>query len=500
MNRGRCVIGGLLAATALVVMPCSHVLAFRLYNPMPEYQNSDVPRIRWWPADPSPPPGNLPRMPIRYYVNPMNSDMGGETVDMVQAAAAAWADLDGSDISFDYRGQLTGDDGRGEVNDDRNTVSFGGDQADFPTGTLGWTRFWFSLDRTVDISGGRSFHVMTEFDIIMNDEDFRIGTPSQVQNDPTLFDGLGVLAHEFGHALGFVHSSDDEQEDNQILREATMFRFQQQGDPSKATPNEDDQDAANFSYTGTPTVSSVNPADGSTDVGTTLTVNGSGFVRESQYYETWFENGFSNGPEVRIDGTLCTDVEVVSTSRITCGAPPMSPGTYNIVVVNPDGRSDEYTYILPAPSDLEVDTGFVTLSESSPAAVVTVSNTGGGTLHWHAASAAPQVSLIPKSGSGDGSVTIQTTDFTAAWETAVTFTNDADPSDIETVIVAVLRRVGLPGDVDGNGSVDAVDIQIVINAALGVTETGHSDIDGDGEVSALDVQLVINAALGLDFM
>ena len=60
--------------------------------------------------------------------------------------------------------------------------------------------------------------------------------------------------------------------------------------------------------------------------------------------------------------------------------------------------------------------------------------------------------------------------------------------------------LGLPGDVDGSSSVDATDIQRVINAALGVTETGTSDIDGDGDVSAVDVQLVINAALGLDIM
>jgi hypothetical protein len=59
-------------------------------------------------------------------------------------------------------------------------------------------------------------------------------------------------------------------------------------------------------------------------------------------------------------------------------------------------------------------------------------------------------------------------------------------------------RLGLPGDVDGSGSVDAIDIQAVINAALGIVGEGDYDIDGDGKVSAVDVQLVINAVLGLD--
>jgi len=455
MNRGRWVIKGLLAAAALVVMPCSHVRAFRLHNPIPAYPQSAVaPRMRWWPADSMPPHSRIPRMPIQYYVNTKNSDMGGSTVSIVRSAAAAWAKLDGSDISFDYRGQLTGDDGRGDRNDDRNTVSFGGDLA---AGVLGWTSFWFELDTTVEISGNRTFHVMTEFDIIMNDADHRIGTPSQVQSDRTLFDGLSTLTHEFGHALGFAHSSEDEHEGNPVIRDATMFYLQQQGDTSMATLNEDDVDAANFSYTGTPTISSVNPADGSTGGGTTLTVNGTGFVRESRFYETSLENGFPNGPAVRIGGTWCTNVQFVSTTRMTCRVPPMSPGTYDVVVVNPDGRSDKlnnaYTYISPGPSDLELDTGFVTLSESSPAAGVTVSNAGGSTLHWHATSAAPQVSLVPNSGSGDGTVTIQTTDFTTAWQTTVTFTNDVDPADVETVTVAVF--MGL--DTDDDGVIDAVD-------------------------------------------
>jgi len=440
--------------TALVVVPCTHVWAFRLHNPMPEEPRAVVPRIRWWPAD-SPPPGNLPQMPIRYFVNTKNSDIGDKTVSTVQAAAAAWVELDGSDISFEYVDPpLTGDDGRGEVDDGRNTVSFGGD---LPSGVLGWTRFWFSLDTTVEISGGREFHAMTEFDIIINDNDYRIGTPEQVQPGTDIFDGLGVLTHEFGHALGFAHSSDDKYESNSVKRDATMYSLLGYGDTSKGTPNEDDQDAANFSYTGTPTISSVNPADGSAGGGTILIVNGTGFIRESLYYETWLENGFSDGPGVRMGGTWCTNVQVVSTSRITCRVPPMSPGTYDVVVVNPDGRSDRlnnaYTYISPEPSDLELDTGFVTLSESSPAAVVTVSNMGGSTLHWHATSAAPQVSLIPNSGSGDGSMTIQTSDFAAAWKTTVTFTNDADPADVETVIVAVFKGL----DTDDDGVIDTVD-------------------------------------------
>ncbi|HNV23229.1 MAG TPA: dockerin type I domain-containing protein, partial [Candidatus Hydrogenedentes bacterium] len=53
----------------------------------------------------------------------------------------------------------------------------------------------------------------------------------------------------------------------------------------------------------------------------------------------------------------------------------------------------------------------------------------------------------------------------------------------------------VPGDVNGSGKVDAVDVQLVINAALSIAVPYNCDINDDGEVNAVDVQLVINAAL-----
>jgi len=54
-------------------------------------------------------------------------------------------------------------------------------------------------------------------------------------------------------------------------------------------------------------------------------------------------------------------------------------------------------------------------------------------------------------------------------------------------------------DVNADGSVNAVDVQLVINGALGLTPASgvNTDITGDGQSNAVDVQLVINAALGI---
>jgi sugar lactone lactonase YvrE len=54
-----------------------------------------------------------------------------------------------------------------------------------------------------------------------------------------------------------------------------------------------------------------------------------------------------------------------------------------------------------------------------------------------------------------------------------------------------------PADVDSNGEIDAVDVQLVINGALGLGGAFDCDIDASGGVDAVDVQLVVNAALGL---
>lgn len=54
-----------------------------------------------------------------------------------------------------------------------------------------------------------------------------------------------------------------------------------------------------------------------------------------------------------------------------------------------------------------------------------------------------------------------------------------------------------PADVDRDGPVNAVDVQLVINGALGLANGMNSDLDGDGDTDAVDVQAVINAALGL---
>ncbi len=54
-------------------------------------------------------------------------------------------------------------------------------------------------------------------------------------------------------------------------------------------------------------------------------------------------------------------------------------------------------------------------------------------------------------------------------------------------------------DADDSGTVDAVDIQLVINSALGLQVEYPCVLDDSGTVDAVDIQLVINAALGVGY-
>ncbi len=66
-----------------------------------------------------------------------------------------------------------------------------------------------------------------------------------------------------------------------------------------------------------------------------------------------------------------------------------------------------------------------------------------------------------------------------------------------TVTVTPFVQSFPEGDVNHSETVDAVDIQLVINAVLGLDVDWNCDINGDGDENAVDIQLTINAVLGI---
>lgn len=111
-----------------------------------------------------------------------------------------------------------------------------------------------------------------------------------------------------------------------------------------------------FTYSGpAPTVDDVTPDTGPSTGGTTVVIDGTGFV---------------SGATVRFGGTLATGVTVNSSTRITAVTPARPAGTVTVQVTNPDAQSGSllngFTYT-PAAAP--------TVSTVSP----TSGSTGGGT-------------------------------------------------------------------------------------------------------------------------
>ena len=80
-------------------------------------------------------------------------------------------------------------------------------------------------------------------------------------------------------------------------------------------------------------------------------------------------------------------------------------------------------------------------------------------------------------------IEVDTPDGTARLESSFTFTDDGG-----SIVKA---------DIDGDGSVTAVDVQLVINGVLGTEKNYDVDANRDGVVNAADIQVVVNALLSV---
>ena len=113
-----------------------------------------------------------------------------------------------------------------------------------------------------------------------------------------------------------------------------------------------------------PTVTSVSPATGTTTGGTTITINGTGFV---------------SGATVRVGGVSATGVTFVSAAQLRANTPAGSAGAVSVQVTNPDSQSatldSAFTYTVSAPTVTSVS------PSSGPTAGGTTITINGTRLH-----------------------------------------------------------------------------------------------------------------------
>jgi hypothetical protein len=75
---------------------------------------------------------------------------------------------------------------------------------------------------------------------------------------------------------------------------------------------------------------------------------------------------------------------------------------------------------------------------------------------------------------------------------------DGNESDFSNEVSQIVGSSASKCDLNGDGSVNALDLQLLANAILGLSPTSASyDLNGDGAVNVLDLQFLANVILGL---
>ena len=66
-------------------------------------------------------------------------------------------------------------------------------------------------------------------------------------------------------------------------------------------------------------------------------------------------------------------------------------------------------------------------------------------------------------------------------------------SDVRECTLEEIKRMA---DINGDGSIDAVDLQLLINDILSGTFDSKADLNKDGSIDAVDLQMLVNIILG----
>jgi 6-phosphogluconolactonase (cycloisomerase 2 family) len=98
----------------------------------------------------------------------------------------------------------------------------------------------------------------------------------------------------------------------------------------------------------------------------------------------------------------------------------------------------------------------------------------------------------------EGTYTIHASAVGFDGDTATRNVADAEITQKTFLLVGEAPPTGDLTDINGDNTVDAVDVQLVINAVLGLSIGAlDADVNADGDINAVDVQVVINTVLGV---
>ena len=193
---------------------------------------------------------------IPYYINPVTSEMSQDAaISSIQAGAAAWSMQTNASITFYYMGLTSG---TTLQNNGKNEVFFRNDTSPYLAETYRW---WDGSGKLVDADT-----VIHTASAVFFGGNTGCSGGYYLQN---------VMTHEFGHALGFDHSSVSTA--TMVAGEGMCTTWKESLDPDDITAVETVYPAGGGSTTNTaPSVSISSPANSSSFAqGTAVTFSGS---------------------------------------------------------------------------------------------------------------------------------------------------------------------------------------------------------------------------------
>lgn len=181
--------------------------------------------------------------PVRVRVNNREAYTPSKGLDEVKLAFQTWSSVSGSSLRVLFDGTTSSG---GLEMDGSSTISYGDPKRQIDDlvncqGIVALASVVANPGETRTIGDFR-FSKLLEGDLILNN-----GIECLTSGNPLLLEE--ILTHEFGHDLGFGHSSERFDEPDPLLRDATMY-FIAHNDGRGSVLRLDDSDAVRFLYSG----------------------------------------------------------------------------------------------------------------------------------------------------------------------------------------------------------------------------------------------------------